>query len=104
VAGQLATELQDVDYFPSYEVITNPWASYLAYEPNMRSVTEEGVDLVMKTFFRAQGVSSVSDEATDQPSRVKRAVVPSAVYPERAESDSTAVCDEELLDAFGPRP
>jgi hypothetical protein len=103
VAGQLASELEDVDYFPSYEIITNPWGPYLAYEPNMRSVTEDGVDLVMKTFFKAQGVSVGGAEAMDHLSPANKVVDHSVVHPERTESDSTAVCDEELLDAFGPR-
>lgn len=51
VAGQVASEHDFVDYFPSYEIISAPPMRGMFYEPNMRSVTPAGVDFVMSHFF-----------------------------------------------------
>ena len=51
VAGQLATNKSDVDYFPAYEIVTNPRMHSSAFSDNLRSVREEVVVMVMKHFF-----------------------------------------------------
>ena len=51
VAGQLYAEFEDVEYFPSYEIISSPWSRGYFYEPNLRSINPGGVDVVMNTFF-----------------------------------------------------
>ncbi len=54
-AGQLAAELDGVDYFPSYElIIGSPFAARF-YEPNLRTVSAEGIALVMRHFLAAFG-------------------------------------------------
>ncbi|HET6211036.1 MAG TPA: GSCFA domain-containing protein [Jatrophihabitans sp.] len=53
VAGQLATELDFVDYFPSYELITGaPFRSGF-FEANLRTVSAEGVAFVLRHFLAA---------------------------------------------------
>lgn len=56
VAGHLYHTLEDVDYFPSYEIITSQKAGGSFYEPNLRSVSSVGVNTAMSVFMRAQGV------------------------------------------------
>lgn len=51
VAGELAADRGDVDYFPAYEVITGPQARHGFYAPNLRDVVTQGVGLVMEHFF-----------------------------------------------------
>ncbi|WP_172381238.1 GSCFA domain-containing protein [Streptomyces sp. MNP-20] len=51
VAGQLAQELDHVDYFPSYEIVTGAPFRAGFFEPNLRTVTPEGVAFVMGRFF-----------------------------------------------------
>lgn len=51
VAGDMTQSHQCVDYFPSYEVITGTPSRGMFYEENMRSVAQEGVDVVMEYFF-----------------------------------------------------
>ena len=51
VAGQLASTDERIDYFPSYEIIASTPSRANFFEPNMRSVVPEGVDLVMKHVF-----------------------------------------------------
>jgi hypothetical protein len=51
VAGTLADTHPNIDYFPSYEIITNQAARAQFYESNFRSVRMEGVKAVMNVFF-----------------------------------------------------
>lgn len=51
VAGDIAASRSNVDYFPSFEIVTNPSARSVFYEPNLRSVQSTGVEVVMRTFF-----------------------------------------------------
>jgi hypothetical protein len=86
-AGYLSNHYDDIDYFPSYEIITNPWSESMFYGSNLRSVTERGVDLVMQTFFSVHpshpSVGSTSDQANGN---------------DLPESD--VVCEDAILDAF----
>jgi len=87
VAGHLAATYADIDYFPSYEIITSQTAQGRFYAANRRSVTEDGVQTAMACFLAAHGAVPL-----DQP-------VPTAT-PEPDEDD--VVCEEALLDAFRP--
>ncbi|MCU0827779.1 MAG: GSCFA domain-containing protein [Tabrizicola sp.] len=53
VAGELAEDFPEVDYFPSYEIVTSTRAGTSFFEDNLRSVREAGVARVMSTFIRA---------------------------------------------------
>lgn len=87
-AAEVAAGKDFVDYFPSYEIVTNPIFGHGFFAPNRRSVTEEGVAYVMETFFsgnaRAFGV----------------AAPPPAKAAKRA---ADVVCEEELLASFGDK-
>jgi hypothetical protein len=98
VCAMLTDEFDNVDYFPSYEIITSPGARGFFYDTNLRSVTAIGVETVMRTFF-GQHPAKVAPmpEAlvTEEKSRIgggrQRAV---------AKKDDV-VCEEALLEAFG---
>ena len=85
VAGQLATNRKNVDYFPAFEIINSHIMRSQFYEPDLRSVSDAGVDHVMKIFF-AEHAPPIKEQFE---------------YPDN-ESDATddIVCDEELLTAF----
>lgn len=51
VAGELAEDRDDVDYFPAYEVITGQQSRHGFYAPNLRDVVTQGVGVVMDHFF-----------------------------------------------------
>jgi hypothetical protein len=53
VAGQLATESDYVDYFPSYELITGAPFRAGFFEPNLRTVSADGVAFVLRHFLSA---------------------------------------------------
>ena len=51
VAGDLYNQFSNIDYFPSYEIVINPWTSTPKYANNQRSVLSSAVDEVMKIFL-----------------------------------------------------
>jgi hypothetical protein len=84
-AGQLVAEHEHVDYFPSYELITGqPFRSGF-YEPNLRSVTPEGVSFVMRHFMA---------------SLRRTPTVPARTLPAQLGGDE---CDDAILDYYSPR-
>lgn len=86
VAGQLADEMKVVDYFPSFEIITNQAARSAFYEQNLRSVRADGVESVMRVFF-----------AEHPPLQAK-----SPGKAQTASLDEEDVqCEEAVLEAFG---
>ncbi|MFD8749832.1 GSCFA domain-containing protein [Kitasatospora sp. NPDC059577] len=90
VAGQLTLDLDDVDYFPSYELITGiPFRSRF-YAPNLREVTPEGVDFVMRHFMTAlsRPTAGPRPDRTGEPS---------------AEPKGGDTCDDAVLDYYRPR-
>lgn len=69
-AGELQADCPEVDYFPSYEIVTSTRAGASFFEPNFRSVTEAGVARVMSVFTRAH-LGDAADPAPG-PEREKR--------------------------------
>jgi hypothetical protein len=84
VAGQLASTIGFVDYFPSYEIINSPVFKGAFFEPNQRSVNPYGVAFVMDNFFNSLyekfGVTSAQSKTNN--------------------NVRDAICEEELLEAF----
>jgi GSCFA family len=87
VAGELEANLSFCDYFPSYEVITAPPFRGMFYAPNLRSVSQFGVDFVMDRFFNALEIRPTENNHPH--------------WEPRAESNlSDPLCDEAALDNF----
>lgn len=85
-AGDFAADHGDVDYVPSFELITShatggPW-----FAPNMRSVTAAGVEMVMSRFLAAHGLQPQADP-------------PRPVDASPHDDEDDLVCDELLLQA-----
>ena len=89
VAGQLSLSQKNIDYFPSYEIVTNPRMHSTAFADNLRSVRGEAVEAVMKHFFVEHPVLDVQ---TDQ-SKSRRRM-------QKSSSLEQAQCEEALLEAF----
>lgn len=98
VAGQLAERFDNIDYFPSYEIITNQAAHGRFYEPNLRSVTAEGVEAVMAAFFREHTVarSSAPPAATGRPAPAP----PGRTRQGQGADEEDPQCEDALLEAF----
>jgi len=104
VAGQMTDQFDDVDYFPSYEIVANPWLDEHRYERNLRSVRESSVAIVMKTFVDVYAGKAGKPSSTEEDGSMTNTAAP---LPRKKEievvaDDMLVKCDEELLDAFGP--
>ena len=87
VAGAVVRAHENVDYFPSYELVSSAALSGDRFAPDRRNASAEGVAEVMDVFFASLG-------AAPAPAR----------EPERTpQATADARCDEELLEAFAPR-
>jgi len=91
VAGQLCERFKQVDYFPSYEIITSPVYRGMFYAPNMRSVVPEGVAVVMSNFFDDQQAAFGAEKVAKVAKPVTRVA--------QARADDVK-CEEDMLDAF----
>ncbi|MEM9577389.1 MAG: GSCFA domain-containing protein [Pseudomonadota bacterium] len=110
VAGEMVATDTDVDYFPSYEIITHPAFRGMFFEPNMRRVTARGVEFVMDSFFQDQSAGFSRSVQVQHPYGVieNKVIGPDdplpkhAVDPDEATEDAsdTVLCEEEMLDAF----
>lgn len=95
-AENVANAFDLCDYFPSFEIITSPYARGAYYGPDCRDVIEPGVDHVMGCFFRHYGGSS---SAVTEPSQGD--ADPAAETAGRIaamERTMTVLCDEEAID------
>ncbi|CAN5177588.1 GSCFA domain-containing protein [soil metagenome] len=96
VAGQLYEEFDDVDYFPSYEMVASPFSKGFFFESNLRSVNAGGVEAVMRVFFSEHPAHTVAEkDVTANPALAK---AKSAAKRKRLREQ--VVCEEELLEAF----
>lgn len=86
-------------YFPSYEIITGAHGRGSYFEADLRSVTAEGVDHVMRTFFRH--VAADSDGMPAAQEMVSGTGAES--FTDRMEAITRVICEEELLDKMRPR-
>jgi hypothetical protein len=94
VAGELCGQYANVDYFPSYELITSHLGKSAAYADNMRDVLPEAVEEVMQCFFAAHGNAEApsSSESSEEsgprwhPDDVRRM------------NEMSVVCEEAELD------
>jgi len=79
VAGDLAKQLEYVEYFPSFEIINSHIFRGIFFNHNQRTVNSHGIDFVMNHFFD----SFFSSDFSKHPK------------PELSNK-----CDEELIEAF----
>jgi hypothetical protein len=91
VADRLYETCEDVDYFPSYDMLSSPFLGPSLFEANKRDVSPAAVRLVMKTFLAAHLVGE-GEQPAAAPKR------PSA----RRHRAEDPACEEALLDAFAP--
>jgi len=92
VAAEELARIPDVAYFPAYEIVTGSFSRGRYFADDHRSVTEEGVDHVMRVFFR-----HVAPDGTE---RAALSAQPgSETFLERSSKAVAAICEEERLDA-----
>ena len=81
-----AKKFANVDYFPSYEIISSHVMRGQFFEPDMRNVSPHGVEHVMRHFFSEHPPKNATHVSQDKAE-------------ERDPDD--VICDEEILAAFG---
>jgi hypothetical protein len=81
VAGELAEDVEDIHYFPSYEIISSHPARGMFFEPDLRNVNMFGVNYVMSHFFSGSLAAEFGTSTTIQ-----------------EEEDLELICDEGKLD------
>ena len=91
---ETAQRFDNVTYFPSYEIITSPAAGGNYFAEDLRSVTETGVNHVMRVFFRH--FCEETGHADAQNLSTARTVVSGLAQ------DMEIFCDEALLLAPDP--
>lgn len=91
LASALSEKHALVDYFPSFEIVTNPAARGAFFDANLRTVTAEGVGEVMKVFFAAHGLEP-AEAGGAKPVRAESAVV--------AAGEAEVQCEDAILEAF----
>ena len=92
VAGELESRSPHIDYFPAYEIVTNPASRGSFYQDNLRSVRADAVEVVMKHFFREhRGHGSGRLRSADSWADGE----PGAIVPCDPE------CEDVLLESFG---
>jgi len=103
-AGELARLHPDVDYFPSFEIVINPWATRPAFEADGRTVREDVVSEVMRSFLSAHHV-----EGTLAVEPARRTTIDAAVPSQLVElagpdtasfNAAEVICEEAILSAF----
>lgn len=86
VCAALYDAHDDVDYFPSFELVSSHPMRAMFFDPNLRTVAPRGVAHVMDTFFAAHPAPVAAVQAG---------------APAVEDDDEDAVCDEAILETFG---
>lgn len=94
VAGELYDEYDEVDYYPSFEIINSPWSRGIFFESNLRSVSPAGVDAAMRVFFLEHVLNNVRAARVDQTSA---AVLSNT---DSGDEGDHVMCEEALLEGF----
>lgn len=96
VAGELDAQYDDVAYFPSYEIITGNFNKGAYYQPDLREVTEAGVQHVMRLFMKHYAALDSTPIVAEKP--VETSVAASATdVAALVEDVAKVICDEEVL-------
>ncbi len=101
-AGELSSNQKRIDYFPSYEIATNPRLYPSSFSDNLRTIREDAVEVIMNHFFMAHSTSrphcSSNSASLATTSATEPATEPATTITKNQEKIQ---CEEALLDAFG---
>ncbi|OIM99457.1 hypothetical protein BFR57_02510 [Idiomarina sp. MD25a] len=91
-AGELTKKYSNIDYFPSYEIITAPCFRGIFYDVDQRNIVSQGVDTVMRVFFQEHPpldtISSSKASAGNKGKAINDGI------------DEDPMCEEALLEGF----
>lgn len=95
VSDEVSNIFDHVHYFPSYEIITGNFNRGKYYAADLREVTPEGVDHVMRLFM--EHYTDAGEEKVEESSVMNREHNYTSLEREMAEVNDI-ICDEESLD------
>lgn len=95
VCEELVRQFDWVAYFPSYEIITGSYTRGRYFAEDLRSVTEEGVQHVMRLFLKHATDGEAPTEAEQQRSA---ATTESQEFISRMTDVVNTICEEELIE------
>ncbi|WP_165585401.1 GSCFA domain-containing protein [Roseococcus sp. SYP-B2431] len=102
VAGRLAQQFDDIDYFPSYDLIASHFSKAAFYEGNLRSVTSAGVEAAMRVFFAQHDMGAEPAlRSTDAIAAVPEMDPANSLADVAVDDADDLVCEDALLEAFG---
>jgi GSCFA family len=96
VAGTLAEGFENVDYFPSFDLLSSASTRGVFHSDDARQITEPGVEAVMRIFFDAQPALAQAPAPVAAGEQDKGRAA--SLTPEDPAAE--AVCEDILLDAF----
>jgi hypothetical protein len=96
IAGDFAAAYEDINYFPSYELIATHPVRGMFFNPDLRNVNDAGVDYVMTHFFRG------TPKPGAKPAEPVVAAPPANGAKPTGEDDLDLICEEGLLEQFTP--
>ena len=96
VAGKLAEIFENVDYFPSFDLLSSASTRGAFHSDDARQITEPGVETVMRIFFEAHPALAQASTPATAGARDKGRAEGRAPEAPAAE----AICEDILLDAF----
>ena len=98
VAEQVSRQLEDVSYFPAFEIITGPQAPFEYFESDRRNVSDLGITEVMTALLKdLPGVKNQVPE-DEVASRKTRKSLSERLITEFSKRISRAECDEAMMD------
>lgn len=94
IAGDFAAAIEDISYFPSYELIATHPIRGQFFDPDLRNVNDAGVEYVMSHFFGGSVQPIQSEPGT--PTTIAASPAP--------DDDLELICEDGLLDQFAGAP
>lgn len=98
VCGAMTRSFDDVDYFPSYELVVSPFTRASFFESNLRSVTADGVASVMRVLLSAHGFNQPPSDALAPSSET---ILPAAPESSEIQGDNMIVLQQPELTRSG---
>lgn len=95
-AGEISNNYQNVSYFPSYEIITGSFSRGAYFADDLRSVTEEGVQHVMRVFFKhiaSRELVSIQDDGTQNKKEDS-----GNIFLKKMKNIVDVICEEDLIE------
>jgi len=98
VAEQVSSQINDVSYFPAFEIITGPQAPFEYFESDRRNVSEIGVAEVMGSLLN--GLTPSNRKVIDPPVETKQMSKSKTgkLISEISRRIARAECDEAMMD------